>query len=80
MRAAATGSTEPEGLRQLSGVAHHIDNAGKTVTKRHQFVDIAEMVCFREAKKTSAYGVHFVGVNKMTVCSACHDITPYCEQ
>lgn len=23
MRAAATGSTEPEGLRQLSGVAHH---------------------------------------------------------
>lgn len=23
MRAAATGSTEPEGLRELSGVAHH---------------------------------------------------------
>nr|DAK69654.1 MAG TPA: hypothetical protein [Caudoviricetes sp.] len=31
-RAAATGSTEPEGLRKLSGVAHHIANAGKTVT------------------------------------------------
>ena len=47
--AAATGSTEPERLRQLSGVAHHIANAGETVTKCHQFVDIAEMVCFREA-------------------------------
>lgn len=32
MRAAATGSTEPERLRQLSGVAHHIANVGKTVT------------------------------------------------
>lgn len=84
-RAAATGITEPEGLRQLSCVAHHFANAGETVTKCHQFVDIAEMVCFREATKTCAdyfrdvtklllYGVHFVGVNKMLVCSACHDI------
>ncbi len=41
MRAAATGSTEPEGLRQLSGVAHssghgtgmsHFANGGKMVT------------------------------------------------
>ena len=84
-RAAATGSTEPEGLRQLSGVAHHSANAGETVTFCHHFVDIAEMVCFREATKTCAdhfrevtklflCGVHFVGVNKMVVCSACHDI------
>jgi hypothetical protein len=43
-RAAATGGTEPKGLRQLSGVAHHIANAGKLVTKRHQFVDIVDMV------------------------------------
>ena len=61
MRAAATVSTEPKRLRKLSGVAHHIAKHGKLVTKRHQFVDIAEMVCFREATKTS-------------VCSACHDI------
>lgn len=61
MRAAAIGSTEPEGLRQLSGVAHHIAKHGKTVTKRHHFVGVAEMVCFREVTKTS-------------VCSACHDI------
>jgi hypothetical protein len=54
---------EPERLRQLSGVAHHIANAGETVTKRHHFVGIAEMVCFREVKKTS-----------VCVCSACHDI------
>ena len=54
MRAAATGSTEPEGLRQLSGVAHHIAKHGKLVTKRHHFVDIAGMVCFREAAKTKA--------------------------
>ena len=40
-RAAATGSTEPKRLRQLSGVAHHIAKHGKLVTKRHQFVDIA---------------------------------------
>ena len=59
-RAAATGSTEPERLRQLSGVAHH-------------YGDVTEMVCFREVKKTSVRGVHFVGVNKMLVCSACHD-------
>ena len=39
-RAAATGSTEPEGLRQLSGVAHH-------------YGDVTEIVCFREVKKTS---------------------------
>ena len=81
-RAAATGSTEPKRLRQLSRVAHHIAKHGKLVTKRHQFVDIAEMVCFREATKTCAdhfrdatklllYGVHFVGVNKMLVCACC---------
>lgn len=91
MRAAATGSTEPERLRQLSGVAHHSAKHGEAVTKRHHFVGIAEMVCFREVTKTCAdhfrdvtklllCGVHFVGVNKMLVCSACHDITPYCEQ
>lgn len=33
MRAAATGSTEPEGLRKLSGVAHH-------------YRDVTEMVDF----------------------------------
>ena len=44
MRAAATGSTEPERLRKLSGVTRHIAKHGKLVTKRHQFVDIAEMV------------------------------------
>lgn len=44
MRAAATGSTEPERLRQFSGVAHHIAKHGKLVTKRHHFVDIADMV------------------------------------
>lgn len=84
-RAAATGSTEPERLRQLSGVAHHTANAGETVTKCHQFVDIAEMVCFREVTKTCAdhfrgvpklllCGVHLGDVTEMTVCSACHDI------
>ena len=61
MRAAATGSTEPERLRQLSSVAHHYGN-------------VAEMACFREVKKTFVYGAHFVDVNKMLVCSACHDI------
>ena len=79
-RAAATGSTEPEGLRQLSGVAHHIAKRRKPVTKRHHLGDVTEMVCFREATKTCAdhfrevtklllYGVHLVGVNKMIVCS-----------
>ena len=85
MRAAATGSTEPERLRQLSGVARHIANDGKPVTKRHHFVDIAEIVCFREATKTCAdhfrdvtklflCGVHLGDVTEMEVCSACHDI------
>jgi hypothetical protein len=32
MRAAATGSTEPEGLRQLSGVAHHTAKHRNMVT------------------------------------------------
>ena len=44
MRAAAMSSTEPEGLRELSGVAHHSAKHGKLVTKRHQFVDIVDMV------------------------------------
>ena len=43
-RAAATGSTEPEWLRQLSEVAHHIAKRGEPVTKRHQFVDVTKMV------------------------------------
>ena len=43
-RAAATGSTEPKRLRQLSGVAYHIANDGKTVTKRHQFAVLGNMV------------------------------------
>lgn len=71
-RAAATGSTEPEGLRQLSGVAHH-------------YGDVAEMICFREAAKTCAdqfrdvtklllCGEHPGDVTEMAVCSACHDI------
>ena len=83
MRAAATGSTEPEGLRQLSGVAHHIANDGKPVTKRHHFVGVAEMVCFREVTKTSTdhfrdvpklllCGVHTGDVTDMVVCSAAH--------
>jgi hypothetical protein len=87
-RAAATGSTEPEGLRQLSGVAHHSG-------------DGTEMVCFREVAQTSTdhfrdvpklllCGVHFVNVNKMVtfchhfagdgkmvVCSAAHGVTPH---
>ena len=88
MRAAAMSSTEPERLRQLSGVAHHHG-------------DVTEMVCFREVKKTSTdhfrdvpklllCGVHFVNVNKMVtfchhfagdgkmvVCSAAHGVTPH---
>ena len=71
-RAAATSSTEPERLRQLSGVAHH-------------YGGLTEMACFREATKTCAdhfrdvtklllCGVHFVGANKMLVCNTCHDI------
>lgn len=60
MRAADTGSTEPERLRQLSRVAHH-------------YGDVTEAGCFREVKKTFVYGVHFVDVNKMLVCSACHN-------
>ena len=70
-RAAATGSTEPKRLRQLSGVAHHIANDGK-------------MVCFREAAKTCAdhfrdvtklllCGEHIGEVTDMAVCSACHN-------
>ena len=55
MRAAATGSTEPEGLRQLSGVAHH-------------YGDVTEMVCFREATKTCAD--HFRDVTKLLLCGA----------
>lgn len=43
-RAAATGSTEPKRLRQLSGVAHHSAKRGKPVTKCHQFVDVTKMV------------------------------------
>ena len=43
-RAAATGSTEPKRLWKLSGVTRHIADDGEPVTKRHQFVDIAEMV------------------------------------
>lgn len=73
-RAAATGSTEPERLRQLSSVAHH-------------YGGVTEMACFREATKAYAdhfrdvtklllCGEHFVGVNKMLVCSATHDVTP----
>jgi hypothetical protein len=72
MRAAATGSTEPEGLRELSGVAHH-------------YGDGTEMVCFRETTKTSTdhfrdvpklllCGEHTGNVTDMVVCSACHDI------
>nr|DAE62152.1 MAG TPA: hypothetical protein [Caudoviricetes sp.] len=49
------------------------------------------MVCFRKATKTCAdhfrdvtklllCGEHPGDVTEMTVCSACHDITPYCEQ
>lgn len=53
MRAAATGSTEPERLRQLSGVAHH-------------YGDVTEMVCFREATKTCAD--HFRDVTKLFLC------------
>ena len=53
MRAAATGSTEPERLRQLSGVAHHIAKHGK-------------LVCFREATKTCAD--HFRDVPKLLFC------------
>jgi hypothetical protein len=80
-RAAATGSTEPEGLRQLSSVAHHIANDGKPVTKRHHFVGFNKIADhFRDVPKLLLCGAHFVDVNKMLVCSACHDITPYCEQ
>jgi hypothetical protein len=64
-RAAATGSTEPEGLRQLSGVAHHIAKNGKQVTFCHHFRDVPKLLL---------RGAHFVGVSKMLVCSACHDI------
>lgn len=74
-RAAATGSTEPERLRQLSGVTHH-------------YGDVTEMVCFREVTKTCAdhfrdvpklflCGVHLGDVTEMAVCSACHGVTPY---
>ena len=70
-RAAATGSTEPKRLRQLSGVAHHIAKHSEPVTFCHHF---------RDATKLLLCGVHFVGVNKMLVCSAAHDVTPYCEQ
>lgn len=70
MRAAATGSTEPEGLRELSGVAHH-------------YGDGTEMVCFREVTKTSTdhfrdvtklllCGEHTGDVTDMVVCSAGH--------
>jgi hypothetical protein len=44
MRAAATGSTEPERLRQLSSVAHHIANAGKMVTFCHRFAVKADFI------------------------------------
>jgi hypothetical protein len=43
-RAAATGSTEPKRLRQLSSVAHHIANAGETVTFCHRFAVKADFI------------------------------------
>lgn len=65
MRAAATGSAEPERLRQLSGVAHHIANAGETVTFCHHFRDVPKLfLC----------GEHLGDVTEMSVCSACHDV------
>ena len=89
MRAAATGSTEPERLRQLPGVAHHSAKRGKPVTKRHHFVKVGKMVCFREATKTCAdyfrdvpklllCGEHTGDVTGMLVCSAAHSglLTP----
>ena len=63
-RAAATGSTEPKRLRQLSGVTHHIANDGETVTKRHHFCDV---------KKMCVCGEHIGDVTDMAVCSACHN-------
>ena len=87
VEAAAGEEFESEKLRELSGVAHHIAKHGKLVTKRHQFVGIAEMGCFRDLTKTSTdhfcdapkmllCGVHFAGDGKMVVCSAAHGITP----
>jgi hypothetical protein len=64
-RAAATGSTEPEGLRQLPGVAHHIAKHGKPVTFCHHFRDVPKLLLC---------GVHLGDVTEMVVCSACHDI------
>nr|DAQ30773.1 MAG TPA: hypothetical protein [Caudoviricetes sp.] len=70
-RAAATGSTEPERFGELSGVANHIANHGETVTFCHHF---------RNVTKLLLCGVHLGDATGMLVCSACHDITPYCEQ
>nr|DAR47672.1 MAG TPA: Cytochrome C' [Caudoviricetes sp.] len=75
-RAAATGSTEPEGLRKLSGVANHYGD----VTKMVDFVDLNKIANhFREVTKTSLCGVHRGDVTEMFVCSACHDKLLSCE-
>ena len=71
-RAAATGSTEPERLRQLSGVAHHIANDGKMVCFREVTKTFADH--FRDVPKLLLCGVHLGDITGMLVCSACHDV------
>lgn len=68
-RAAATGNTKPERLRQLSGVAHHIANDGKMV----DFVKVNKIADhFRSVPKLLLYSEHIGEVTDMAVCSAAH--------
>lgn len=64
-RAAATGSTKPKRLRELPGVAHHAQ-------KRRE----ANSICIFGRRRCKCAYIKSLAV----VCSACHDITPYCEQ
>lgn len=75
MRAAATGSTEPKRLRQLSGVSHHIANDCKMVCFRGATKTCADH--FRDVPKLFLCGEHLGDVTEMVVCSAAHGVTPH---
>lgn len=66
MRAAATGSTEPKRLRQLSSVAHHIAKHRNMVTCTND-CSSAVRICLDNTFWASPRV-------KWLVCSACHDI------
>ena len=67
-RAAATGSTEPERLRQLSGVAH--SNGHGTVMSH--FAAVGKMVTHRGPQNRVRTLIIIIS-RRLLVCSACHN-------